>query len=216
MQIQQININNTRLKPNFTAKPLYNIKLLDNAGNKITDALVVELEKGKKEDLKALEEIEKTCDRNDIFNVPNRLFLSIIDHFKSNKNNEERFFAVTTPYKKKLNILGCMYTSPNEKTNKTTLFLDKLFVRQDVANRNNQRKIKGVGEALLGESITLAKDAKYKALEFLSIADEFYDHSLNSAKVTNYREKNCSFFHIKEDFFDKFIKYCSNKYNIQK
>lgn len=220
MKIQSLNsfnYQNRTKSPNFRAIPLYDVTLLDKLGEKGIKATVVELEKNNAKDIFAIDEVAKQCDRKNswLTQKPDWIFFSILDHFKRpNEIRKTKYYAVTVPDKDNFKILGCMSLNENSRTEGKLLWLNDLFVSNDVAKRNESRNLRGVGEVLLGEAIRLAKNSKNFALDFISVADKFYDHSFNNAKIGNARLRDTSAeYRVEQSKFDKFLEYCDKKYS---
>lgn len=218
MQIQSTkNFNCKPQKPNFTAKPLYDVTLMDKLGRKGIKATVVELEKGNSQDILALEEVEKQCDHKNGWKpgAPDQIFFTLFDHFKDRTisgKDTSKYYAVTIPDGKNSKILGCMNASINNTLGFNKALLDDLYVSNNFAHRNSSRDIKGVGEVLVSQAIKFAKEAKAKTLDFLSLADNFYIHSFTSAKLNNTRTENSSNFHVNSSEFNKYLDFCNKKY----
>lgn len=205
MKIQKQNNNNI----NFTSIPVHavNLKKVTNGiENDSVKAIFSRLDIDDPKDLDTLRQLKDTWDDRD------KLVHSMYKHFKM-KTPDNDYFAIELPGKDDLSerIVGLAHTLYSQ-TNKT-YELRELITKPCLQYYTDERKIKGIGEALLGEVVKQAKGKNANNVNFVSLAKNFYNKSLERAKVNNFKLSENSFrYFISKENFDKYIQYCQDEY----
>lgn len=203
-------VQNQKRGINFTSIPIHNINL-----KKVTNGVEIgsikavfsKLDVNDPKDSEALFEIKELWDDKD------KLVCCMYRHFKI-KTPDNEYFTIELPGNNSLSdrIIGLANTFYSAKDKVYNLL--NLITKPSMQYYTEERGIKGVGETLLGEIFQKARENNASNLVFGSLANNFYNKSFDNAKMTNYKIGDSSFrYTISRDNFDKYIKYCQEKYN---
>lgn len=193
----------------FTSTPIHTItlkKLTNGVENGTIKAVFSKLNPFDIKDIESIEKIKET------WSDPEKLIHSFYRHFKEKKSDNE-FFAIELDEKNGLSktILGLLNTCflPKDKM----YHLLTINTKPNFIKGRKDKEIKGIGEIMLGEAIQQAKQKKVDSFNFISLADNFYDHTFEKAKLKFHKSEN-SYAHyiIESEDFDKYIEYCEKKY----
>ena len=203
-------ILNQKNNVNFTSRPIHCVNIRD-ADNKLVKVVFSKLDPKCGVDKAAIKKLQNSWE------VPHELMKDFYAEFSCPKDGKE-FNAIELPgigplHKK---ILGVVYSKTYMLHNQERMSMPLLITNPDLKHENGLRKLKGIGEIMLGEVFNRAKKTKAPELEFNSEANKFFRKFFSRAKVkitddVNYNPYN-SFFHIGQEDFDKCIDWCQKKH----
>lgn len=209
---------------NFTSTPLRSVNI-KNIANEVetglTRACFSHLDPGNPEDGNAMRKIIKNWQKNienlllpeDVEDRIKGITTRICEQFFEPKPDEE-FFAIELP-KETANIplaeriLGLFKL----KVSEDNLSLPFIVTHPKLVTQYEKRRYKGVGEAMIGEIIRIAKKDGFLSVGITSSNDDFYIKTLKNAKIPTGKEVcDCSYFQIPRKYFDTYLNYIDKKY----
>lgn len=202
--IQQNNIN-------FKSTPRHKMQLIRRNFFRQTPVGVVfsELNPCDEKDKEALGAIKFIWPRRDLYDLQDLFYNDFV------KRPYEQFYAMELDNRNSLEqrIIGLMCLHEEK--------LIMLRTSPDFAKENKYRKIKGIGEVLLGEAVNILRGNPQRQLRFCSTNDGFYLHVFDDAGMvqnTDYqmfpRKENRTDFTVQSSGLDKLLTCISKKYNI--
>lgn len=231
-QIMKVSSQNNKV--NFTSTPIHKVNLINVKDGSFIPAVFSQLNPNNQLDAKAIKYIQKTWEETPL------LTDHLYDDFMS-VSNSEQYHVIELVNKAPLEqrIVGLIKSriSHVEKHNglelmctgrindvKALLELNKpqcslslLIVKPEFAKKNMLRKIKDIGELLLGEIFNLAKNADASSFVFNAANTDFYNKTFSRALADNYiphPSNTASHFNMKRDTFDKYLAYWKQKFGI--
>lgn len=203
-------ISNQKNSVNFTSRPIHYVNIR-NADNKFVKAVFSRLDPKCGVDKAAIEKLQNSWE------VPHELMKDFYAEFSCPKDGKE-FNAIELPGKGPLHkrILGVVYSKTYMLWNKEHMSMPLLITNPEIKYGRESRKLKGIGEIMLGEVFNRAKKMNVPELEFNSEANKFFRKFFRHTKVkivdgVNFNPYN-RFFHISQENFDKCINWCQKKH----
>jgi len=214
----QVSNQNNRI--NFTSAPLHSVnlkKITNRADDGISKAIISKLNPNDKLDEAAIRDVNKTWHY-----LSNHIHCLYVD-FSKNFDPSTEYFAVETQEPKNLanKIIGLMQVCTQKSfiTKRENLVLSTLATKPDFMHGNESRSLKNVGEALFGDTFSMAKEKNTANIKFFATKNnyKFYSDSLtkaglNESEFGNPSSENLYEFIINEKSFDRCINYYQNKF----
>lgn len=193
---------------NFTSTPIHKVNLINAKDGSFIPAVFSQLDPDNLLDISAIKQIQKN------WRGPSFLVDQFYNDFFHSKN-VEKYHAIellnNDPLEKR--IIGLT----ESRIDHSDYELSLLFVKPELTQKVGKRKIKNIGELLLGEIFNLAKKANASSLEFLSSNTGFYNKTFERALPGLYKPEDNDMvfsFEIKRKTFDKYIDYWKKKFGI--
>lgn len=137
------------------------------------------------------------------------------------KNYDNRnYYCIELPGKKSLSRRIIALAETDTDTWTKTMDMRYIAVRPSLSKEGEirrKRPIKSIGEVFFGMIINQAKKQNANCLYFYSVNNDFYEKVLEKTKIY---AANCHLdndqddFWIRNNYFDKYLDYISNKYKI--
>ena len=211
-------IQNCDNKVNFTSNPLHNVKLkkiTNGTQNGFVNAIFSELNpRDLKGDVATIKKIQ-----NDWSNA-GWLLEDFCEGFDSGSSPSCKYYAIEQPEGRLLKdkIIGLIQVAQFPVKNaplQTKLELVKLITKPQFSSKNRFREITGIGEVMLAEVFNIARNTKAKFVDFSPYDKGFYFNTFKEAGMNLLKPIETGKYHIKKSFFDKYLKYCENKYGFK-
>lgn len=222
---------------NFGSTPLHQVNLRKGDGSGFVRAVVSELDPKCEEDFLALSQVAKDWNAGffvgKILNFFEACRGSLTSHQNNPelqdwivKNNPQTYYAVELLHEAPLHekIAGLLMATFKRNTlhNCRNLDLSLLQVRPDIMYQdgvdNSARRIKGVGEVLVGQVFRHAKESAAPSITITSSNDYFYYETFKKSGVEMIDDRLYDYtapFTIKSGEFDKYLGYTEQKYQIK-
>lgn len=191
----------------FKSIPIYQVNVR-NADNGLVKAVFSELKATCEEDKLAIIKIKNSWENSYLLD-------GFFEDFKDTFSSDKNFNAIELLGKAPLGerIIGLVQT---QFMYANDLFGTYIFSRPDLKKQVVCRKIKNVGEVLLGSIMKMAKEKNSTHFNFRSSNDSFYYKTFDDAKIQPYvmKGRRLTEFSINSKEMQKYIEYCQNKFKI--